>query len=143
MIKVFLKLALAGICLAGAISCSKNDSAFISIDTTDYIVDSRGGELTIPVTSTGVSDVIIDMEYSSRWVTDPKTGDKIPVEPWIRVSRIIEKYPQSKALPTKHSAIVLDIAPNEVQAQREATVEVKSFNVSKTLRIIQANPLKR
>ena len=83
------------------------------------------------------------MEYSSRWVTDPKTGDKIPVEPWIRVSRIIEKYPQSKALPTEHSAIVLDIAPNEVQAQREATVEVKSFNVSKTLRIIQANPLKR
>ena len=48
MRKVFLKLALAGICLAGAISCSKNDSAFISIDTTDYIVDSRGGELTIP-----------------------------------------------------------------------------------------------
>ena len=83
------------------------------------------------------------MEYSSRWFTDPETGDKIPAEPWIRVSRIIEKYPQTKALPTKHSAIVLDIAPNEVQAQREATVEVKSFNVSKTVRIIQANPLKR
>ena len=143
MRKTFLKLALAGICLAGAISCSKNDSAFISINTTDYVVDSRGGELTIPVTSTGVSDVIVEMEYASRWVTDPATGDKIPVEPWITVSRIIEKYPQTKALPTKHSAIVLDIAPNVVQAQREATIEVKSFNVSETVRIIQANPLKR
>lgn len=80
----------------------------------EYLVDSNGGEITIPVTSTGIDDVTIKLGYSDRWNTDPANGDRTPAAPWIRVSKVIEDYPQTRALLSWTSAVVLNIIDTPV-----------------------------
>ena len=52
-------------------SCAKRDIPAISVAQQEYIVDSNGGEITIPVTSTGIGDVSIELSNSDKWNTDP------------------------------------------------------------------------
>ena len=99
--------------------------------------DSNGGEITIPVTSTGIDDVTIKLGYSDRWNTDPDNGDRTPAAPWIRVSKVIEDYPQTRALLSWTSAVVLNIEQNKSTFKREAIVQISSFSKTANVKVVQ------
>ena len=118
-------------------SC-KQDIPAISVTQEEYLVDSNGGEIIIPVVSTGIDDVTIQLGYSDRWNTDPDNGDRTPVTPWVIVSKIIENYPQTKALPSWRSGVVLNIEQNKSTLQREAIVQINSFSKKANAKVVQA-----
>lgn len=120
------------------ISCAKRDIPAISVAQQEYIVDSNGGEITIPVTSTGIDDVTIKLGYSDRWNTDPDNGDRTPATPWISVSRVIEVYPQTKELASRTSGVVLNIEQNMTMNKREAIVQISSFSKTANVKVVQA-----
>ena len=131
-IHTFVLLALTTI----FVSCAQ-DIPIVSAAQEEYLIDSNGGEITIPVTSTGIDDVIIMFEYSDKWNIDPNNGDRTPKAPWITVSQIIENYPQTKFLPSWRSGIVLTIKPNESADKREAIVQISSFTQRADVKVIQ------
>ena len=104
----------------------------------EYIVDSNGGEITIPVTSTGIGDVSIELSNSDKWNTDPNNGDRTPAAPWISVTKVIENYPQTKALLSWTSGVVLSIEQNKSTFKREAIVQISSFTKKAKVNIVQA-----
>ena len=118
-------------------SCAKRDIPAISVAQQEYIVDSNGGEITIPVTSTGIHDVTIKLGYSDRWNTDPDNGDRTPATPWISVSRVIEDYPQTRALASWTSGVVLNIEQNMTMYKREAIVQRSSFSKTANVKVVQ------
>lgn len=119
-------------------SCAKQDIPAISVAQEEYLVDSSGGEITIPATSTGIDDVTIKLGYSDRWNTDPDNGDRTPATPWISVSRIIEDYPQTRALASWTSGVVLNIEQNMTMYKREAIVQISSFSKTANVKVVQA-----
>ena len=119
-------------------SCARWDIPVVSVDQEEYLVDSNGGEITIPVTSTGIDDVTIKLGYSDRWNTDPDNGDRTPAAPWIRVSKVIEDYPQTRALLSWTSAVVLNIEQNKTTFKREAIVQISSFSKTAYVKVVQA-----
>ena len=118
-------------------SCAKQDIPAISVAQEEYLVDSNGGEITIPVTSTGIDDVTIKLGYSDRWNTDPDNGDRTPAAPWISVSKVIEDYPQTRALLSWTSGVVLIIEPNKTTSKREAIVLISSFSKTESVKVVQ------
>ena len=120
------------------VSCGRQDTPAISVAQEEYLVDSNGGEITIPVTSTGIDDVTIKLGYSDRWNTDPDNGDRTPAAPWIRVSKVIEDYPQTRALLSWTSAVVLNIEQNKTTFKREAIVQISSFSKTAYVKVVQA-----
>ena len=119
------------------VSCGRQDIPAISVAQEEYLVDSNGGEITIPVTSTGIDDVTIKLGYSDRWNTDPDNGDRTPAAPWIRVSKVIEDYPQTRALLSWTSGVVLIIEPNKTTSKREAIVLISSFSKTESVKVVQ------
>jgi len=119
-------------------SCARWDIPVVSVDQEEYLVDSNGGEITIPVTSTGIDDVTIKLGYSDRWNTDPANGDRTPATPWISVSKVIEDYPQTRALLSWTSAVVLNIEQNKTTFKREAIVQISSFSKTANVKVVQA-----
>ena len=119
------------------VSCGRQDTPAISVAQEEYLVDSNGGEITIPVTSTGIDDVTIKLGYSDRWNTDPANGDRTPATPWIRVSKVIEDYPQTRALLSWTSAVVLNIEQNKTTFKREAIVQISSFSKTANVKVVQ------
>ena len=120
------------------VSCGRWDIPVVSVDQEEYLVDSNGGEITIPVTSTGIDDVTIKLGYSDRWNTDPANGDRTPATPWISVSKVIEDYPQTRALLSWTSAVVLNIEQNKTTFKREAIVQISSFSKTAYVKVVQA-----
>ena len=118
-------------------SCAKQDIPAISVTQEEYLVDSSGGKITIPVTSTGIDDVTIKLGYSDRWNTDPDNGDRTPATPWISVSRVIEDYPQTRALASWTSGVVLNIEQNMTMYKREAIVQISSFSKTANVKVVQ------
>ena len=119
------------------VSCGRQDTPAISVAQEEYLVDSNGGEITIPVTSTGIDDVTIKLGYSDRWNTDPDNGDRTPAAPWIRVSKVIEDYPQTRDLLSWTSGVVLIIEPNKTTSKREAIVLISSFSKTESVKVVQ------
>lgn len=119
------------------VSCGRQDTPAISVAQEEYLVDSNGGEITIPVTSTGIDDVTIKLGYSDRWNTDPANGDRRPATPWISVSKVIEDYPQTRALLSWTSAVVLNIEQNKTTFKREAIVQISSFSKTANVKVVQ------
>jgi hypothetical protein len=119
------------------LSCAKWDIPAISVAQEEYLVDSNGGEITIPVTSTGIDDVTIKLGYSDRWNTDPANGDRTPATPWISVSKVIEDYPQTRDLLSWTSGVVLIIEPNKTTSKREAIVLISSFSKTESVKVVQ------
>ena len=119
------------------VSCGRQDTPAISVAQEEYLVDSNGGEITIPVTSTGIDDVTIKLGYSDRWNTDPANGDRTPATPWISVSKVIEDYPQTRALLSWTSAVVLNIEQNKSTFKREAIVQISSFSKTANVKVVQ------
>ena len=121
--KKFLILAVATLAMVG---CAIEDTPVVSFSQESYTVSSDGGELIIPVNSTGVDDVQITYQSGlDAWEIDPETGDKTP-SGWIKVVKVIEHY-DTRDLAQWDSGIVLEIEPNTSEIERVGYVTVRSF----------------
>ena len=121
--KKFLILAVATLAMVG---CAIEDTPVVSFSQESYTVSSEGGELIIPVNSTGVDDVQITYQSGlDAWEIDPETGDKTP-SGWIKVVKVIEHY-DTRDLAQWDSGIVLQIEPNTSEIERVGYVTVRSF----------------
>ena len=121
--KKFLILAVAALAMVG---CAIEDTPVVSFSQEEYTVSSKGGELIIPVNSTGVDDVQITYQRDlDAWEIDPETGDKTP-SGWIKVVKVIEHH-DTRDLAQWTSGIVLQIEPNTSEIERVGYVTVRSF----------------
>ena len=131
--KKLLILAVAAIAMVG---CQIKDIPSVSFFEESYTVSSEGGELIIPVRSTGVDDVQITYRSGmDAWEIDPETGDRTPAG-WIKVVKVIEHY-DTRALAQWDSGIVLEIEPNTVGVERIGYVTVTSFMAEEKVTIKQ------
>ena len=131
--KRFLILAIAAFSLMG---CVIKDVPSVQFYESSYTVSSNGGELIIPVNSTGVDDVKISYKSGmDAWEVDPETGDKTP-SGWIKLIKVIDRY-DTRALAQWDSGIVLQIEPNEGGVERIGYVTVRSFMAESKVTIKQ------
>ena len=131
--KKFLILAVAALAMVG---CAIEDKPVVSFYEESYTVSSEGGELIIPVNSTGVDEVSISYQSGmDAWEIDPETGDKTP-SGWIKVVKVIEHY-DTRDLAQWDSGIVLQIEPNEGGVERIGYVTVRSFMAEQKVTIKQ------
>ena len=131
--KKFLVLAVAVLAMVG---CAIEDKPVVSFYEESYTVSSDGGELIIPVNSTGVDEVSISYQSGmDAWEIDPETGDKTP-SGWIKVVKVIEHY-DTRDLAQWDSGIVLQIEPNEGGVERIGYVTVRSFMAEQKVTIKQ------
>ena len=132
--KKFLIMAVAAFAMVG---CAIEDTPAISFYEESYTVSKEGGELIIPVNSTGVDEVSISYQSSmDAWEVDPETGDRTP-SGWIKVVKLIEHYEQTRDLAQWDSGIYLQIEPNEEGAERIGYVTVSSFMAEQKVTIKQ------
>ena len=133
--KKFLVLAVAVIAMAG---CQIKDIPSVTFYEENYTVTSKGGELIIPVRSTGVDDVHISYQHSDdAWEYDQETGDKTPTGGWIKLVKVIKDYDQTRDLPEWQSGIYLQIEPNTSDRERVGYVTVTSFTAESKVTIKQ------
>lgn len=132
------KLAFMVAVALGFACCVPMDVPEISIEggSSLFTVSHEGGELIIPVNSTGVDDVRITYPNGDDWQFDPETGDMIPVEGWVQVVKVIKNY-DTRDLPVWRSGIQLQVAVNDSGKERLAKVRITSFNKSTTATIRQ------
>ena len=131
--KKFLVLAVATLAMVG---CVIEDIPAVSFSQEEYTVSSQGGELIIPVSSTGVDDVQITYQSGlDAWEIDPETGDRTP-SGWIKVVKVIERY-DTRDLAQWTSGIYLQIDPNERGVERIGYVTVSSFTAEAKVTIKQ------
>ena len=131
--KKFLILAVAALAMVG---CAKEDTPTIEFYEESYTVSSEGGELIIPVSSTGIDAVTISYQSSmDAWEVDPETGDRTP-SGWVKLVKVIERY-DTRDLAQWQSGICLQIEPNNGGVEREAYVTVRSFNTEAKVTIKQ------
>ena len=131
--KKFLILAVAAIAMVG---CAIEDKPVVSFYEESYTAPSNGGELIIPVNSTGVDEVSISYQSGmDAWEIDPETGDKTP-SGWIKLVKVIEHY-DTRELAQWDSGIVLQIEPNDSSVERIGYVTVRSFMIEKKVAIKQ------
>ncbi len=123
--KRFIVLAVTAIALVG---CAIEDTPVVQFNEESYTVSSEGGELIIPVSSTGVDEVRISYQSGmDAWeIIDPETGDRVP-SGWIKVVKVIEHYEQTRELAQWQSGIYLQIEPNNGGVERIGYVTVRSF----------------
>ena len=132
--KKFLIMAVAAFAMVG---CAIEDTPAISFYEESYTVSKEGGELIIPVNSTGIDAVTISYRSSmDAWEVDPETGDRTP-SGWIKVVKLIEHYEQTRDLAQWDSGIYLQIEPNEEGAERIGYVTVSSFMAEQKVTIKQ------
>lgn len=130
----------AAICLAAfTTSCSK-DIPQVSFPESSYMIPASGGEMIIPVLSTGVDDVRIEYSDHADWVV-AENGDMTPSQGWIELIKVINDYQTtSRTLAQWTSGIVINVAPNTTKYQRSATISVNSSTASATMSITQPAP---
>ena len=133
--KKFLVLAVAAAAMFG---CQIKDIPSVSFNQDSYTVSSQGGELIIPVNSTGIDDVQITYQSGmDAWEVDPETGDRTPTGGWIKVVKVIENYEQTRELAQWTSGICLQIEPNESGVERVGYITVTSFMAESKVAIKQ------
>lgn len=115
------------------------DKPFVEFFEESMAVEAEGGEVIIPVTSTGVDNVEIIFDYSDRWEVDEENGDLTPQEGWIKVVKVINEYEvPTRALPKWDSGICIVVEPNARGHERKAKISVQSFMLHDTIEIIQS-----
>ena len=133
--KKLLVLAVAVIAMVG---CQIKDIPSVSFSEENYTVSSEGGELIIPVSSTGVDDVHITYRHGDdAWEYDQETGDKTPTGGWIKLVKVIKNYETTRDLPQWQSGIYLQIEPNTSDCERVGYVTVSSFTAEARVTIKQ------
>lgn len=101
-------------------------------------LSAEGGDVIIPVLSTGVDNVTIQLSSGDRWVIE-ENGDKTPKDSWIQFVKVIDQYDvPTRALAKWDSGISLYVEPNTTGYERTATITVSSFMVSSTIKITQS-----
>lgn len=98
------------------------------------IVEPEGGEMVIPVLSTGVDRVYID-----GCQVYPECGDKMPEDSWITFVEVIEVYDDfTRALPVWDSGIRIVVEPNPSGgSERRAWITVNSSILSDKIEVVQ------
>ena len=130
------KLLILAVAAMAMVGCAIEDTPVVSFNQESYTVSSNGGELIIPVNSTGVDEVSISYRSGiDAWEVDPETGDKTPAG-WIKLVKVIEHY-DTRALAQWTSGIVLQIEPNDRGAERIGYVTVRSFMAESKVTIKQ------
>ena len=115
------------------------DKPFVEFFEESMAVEAEGGEVIIPVTSTGVDNVEIIFDYSDRWEVDEENGDLTPQEGWIKVVKVINEYEvPTRALAKWDSGICIVVEPNATGHERKAKISVQSFMLHDTIEIIQS-----
>ncbi len=117
-------------CAISFTSCSKendvdSDISSIEFEQKEYTLPAEGGEVIIPVRSTGVDYATIRYTFEESWDFD-SAGNMIPKDGWIDLL-VIPNYPDSRALLVGRSGIKLTIKPNSGYAKRVAWLIVGSF----------------
>ena len=122
-------------------SCGKiTDTPSLEFEQSSYVVSENGGELMIPVVSTGIDDVRVSYSHYDRWNTDSQ-GNLTPKEGWIKIKQVILET--TRALPIFDSGVVIEVKPNTSGYERKAEVIVGSFTISKSVEIIQPASLNK
>ena len=139
--KRFLLLATA---LLGLVACEEVvendiiwDKPYIAFDEESISIDAKGTEeLIIPLTSTGVDDVMVVMD--DNYDIESSSGDLIPREAWVEVVKVISEYDNpTRALPKWDSAIVVRVKSNDTGKVRKATISAVSFTLSDSIALEQ------
>ena len=144
MKKLFF-VAVAAIAVLG-VSCENTfvpgkieDKPFVEFFEESMTVGAEGGEVIIPVTSTGVDNVEIIFDYFDRWEEDAENGDLTPKEGWIKVVKVINEYEvPTRALAKWDSGICIVVEPNTTGYERKAKISVQSFMLHDTIEIVQS-----
>ena len=102
------------------------DKPYVEFYEESIIVEPEGGEMVIPVLSTGVDNVHIEFQSGDSWEIDPENGDKTPMEGWIK---IIQRVPYLSGI--RALALLLSQTHQVVMSARRGLL----FRVS--LRMIQ------
>lgn len=117
------------LCLSlSAISCDKDDisdKATVWFEIEAYDLPAQGGEVIIPVYSTGVDYVAIKHTFEDAWDFNSQ-GNMVPRPSWISVE-VIPNYPASRELMTGRSGIKLTVEANTAIANRQARLIVGSY----------------
>ena len=115
------------------------DKPFVEFFKEYMTVGAEGGEVIIPVTSTGVDNVEFIFNYYDRWEVDEENGDLTPQEGWIKLVKVINEYDvPTRALPKWDSGICIYVEPNTENYERKAKISVQSFMLQDTIEIIQS-----
>ena len=144
MKKLFF-VAVAAIAVFG-VSCENTilpgkieDKPFVEFFEESIVVDAEGGEVIIPVTSTGVDNVEFIFSYHDSWEVDEENGDLTPQEGWIKLVKVINEYDvPTRALAKWDSGICIVVEPNATGHERKAKISVQSFMLHDTIEIIQS-----
>lgn len=124
----------------GFVACSRNmetDIPSVSFSQDTYAVSRDGGEVIIPVRSTGVDNVTITYPNGDMWDVDPDTGDMTP-SGWITLVKVINQYePATRDLAEWTSGLCLEIEPNDTDYERTATITVSSFTAEASITVRQ------
>ena len=101
-------------------------------------VSAEGGDLIIPVNSTGVDNVTITLPTGDSWVIEDN-GDMTPADSWIKLVKVINEYDDpTRALAKWDSGISLQVEPNTTGYERTATIVVHSFQAIDTIVLTQS-----
>ena len=128
---------MAIVAMVGA-SCERENKIWDKLQVEFYeesaIVEPEGGEMVIPVLSTGVDRVYID-----GCQVYPECGDKMPDDSWITFVEVIEVYDDfTRALPVWNSGIRIVVEPNPSGgSERRAWITVNSSILSDKIEVVQ------
>ena len=100
-------------------SCEKGE---LHLEYDNFIIDCDGGELIIPVTSTGIHEIIIEVKDRS-WIS-LYLGELMSAE-------------TKASKPIYYDDVRLWIEPNTSKSSRRATVSITSYGVTKWVKIKQ------
>lgn len=120
------------------VSCERKNKIWDTLQVEFYedsaIVEPEGGEMVIPVLSTGVDRVYID-----GCQVYPECGDKMPEDSWITFVEVIEVYDDfTRALPVWNSGIRIVVEPNPSGgSERRAWITVNSSILSDKIEVVQ------
>lgn len=132
--KFFKFLAVITLTLCFTTGCVVKDIPSVSFSNDEFPVAKAGGDFIIPVSSTGVDNVIVHYGYGNGWTLE-ENGDRIPNE-WCKVVRLVEHY-ETRALASWQSGVEIHVEPNESGSERTAQIEVKSFGASDFITVRQ------
>ncbi|MBQ9137546.1 MAG: BACON domain-containing protein [Alistipes sp.] len=133
--KKILILAAAVFALVG---CAIEDRPEIYINDDSYTVSSQGGELIIPVTSTGIDNVVVRYQHDrDNWEIDSETGDMTPKQGWVKIVKVINDYQPTRDLALWTSGIQIEVEPNTTGVERTAHITAYSFTKEDTVTIKQ------
>lgn len=132
--KFFKFLAIIAITLFAATGCVVKDIPSVSFSNEEFPVAQAGGDFIIPVSSTGVSNVVVHYGNGNGWTLE-ENGDRIPNE-WCKVVRLVEHY-ETRDLASWQSGVEIHVEPNESGSERTAQIEVKSFGASDFITVRQ------